>query len=105
MLKVSLLKSVAEISSPVKLNMLVSSVQSLSDEKLAATVSARFGALYEDYAILLASTFDLSAAEGLNEPDGDTWTTYVQVLKSFLRSGKYPTFGVRTTYLSCHSVG
>ena len=68
--------------------MLVSAVQNLSDEKLVTSVSTRFGNTYEEYSLLVASSFDTSASEGLNEPEGDIWTAYTQLLRSFFRSGK-----------------
>lgn len=88
-LKISLLKSVAELSSPLKSKMLGLSVQSLYNEQSAIALSTRFGNLYEEYAVLLASSFDVSAAEGMNEVDGVGWTTYLQLVKHFFRSGGF----------------
>ena len=86
--KMSVLGSLAKVSSTLKSKMLVSAVQNLSDEKLATSASTRFGNIYEEYSLLVASSFDTSASEGLNEPEGDIWAAYTQLLRSFFRSGK-----------------
>ena len=66
----------------------MSAVQNSSDEKLVTSVSTHFGNTYEEYSLLVASSFDTSASEGLNELEGDIWTAYTQLLRSFFRSGK-----------------
>ncbi|KAK7688534.1 hypothetical protein QCA50_008072 [Cerrena zonata] len=103
-LKLSLLKSVSEISNAVKSRMLIPSIQSLSDDKLAARVSDRFRDIYEEYALLLASSFDTSAAEGLNESEGDSWTTYVQLLQYFFRSTSLGTVRKALAYRLQHGL-
>lgn len=81
-LKVSLLKSVAEVSSSVKSQMLMDTIQSVGP-----TTASAFGPLYEEFSVLLISVFDASAADSLNDTSGTAWITYQDTLRHFFQSG------------------
>ena len=84
-LKLSLLRSLEQVSSPAKPQILLPVA-----EKLAADAkSIERDGDEEAFISLVLASLDESSVETLNERSGKAWATYTKIVQSFFQSGTY----------------
>ncbi|KAI0070967.1 hypothetical protein K474DRAFT_1669523 [Panus rudis PR-1116 ss-1] len=85
----TLLESVAAVSSPVKAEVLLPTIQALVDNLAGPNIVPKFGDRYESFATLVVSTFDRAASDCLNQADGTAWSAFEQAILYFFRSSSH----------------
>ncbi|KAI0776755.1 hypothetical protein BD413DRAFT_469201 [Trametes elegans] len=82
--KVSLLKSLDGVSNAAKAHVLTPTIESLlSEQDVAGSKS------HQELATLAASSFDVSSAADLNDPEKATWTLYERLLIAALKDAHW----------------
>ncbi|TCD67119.1 snoRNA-binding rRNA-processing protein utp10 [Steccherinum ochraceum] len=82
--EVALLRCLAEVSSPTKMQSLASALESLPSHK---TADAENHIDIERYASLLVSSIDGSSLKDLNDPNGPSWANYKTLVFYYFRPG------------------
>lgn len=85
--QVALLRTLADVSSPYKAQMLMASVKEAVETGLAEQQRER-GELAEEYAVLMLSSFDASACSVLNEPASPAWTVFLDAVRRCFQAGE-----------------
>ncbi|KAJ3530702.1 hypothetical protein NM688_g7673 [Phlebia brevispora] len=83
--KMSLLRSVQEISSKAKSQMLQPVLEALSSDKTASQLAELLGPSYEDFASMVVASIDSTVREQLNRKTDNLWSVYQATLRYFFR--------------------
>ncbi len=87
-MKLSLLRSIEEVASVAKVQVLLPIMDSLSKEELSSLTS-RYGGLLEPFASLVFAGLDETASAELNEEKGSSWSVYLELLRRFFQPSMY----------------
>ncbi|KAA1474189.1 hypothetical protein DENSPDRAFT_781033 [Dentipellis sp. KUC8613] len=82
--KLSLLHMLEGVSDINKAQILLPSIQGLSDEAQSKALKATFGPQFEEFATLVVSSFDASTVPDLNRTEGGLWPAFIAVLRHYL---------------------
>lgn len=91
--QVALLKSTATISDKAKIQILLPTIQSVVKRVSLVQPSETFSSVSKEFATRLLSCYDSSAAGCLNET-AQPWDVFLQVIRTFFRSGMFFAFQI-----------
>ena len=101
-MKISLLKSLAGVSSELKSQMLAPSLEALSEVKASNSGDLLSASSHHDYASLLVSALDVSAVKELNDSSSSLWSTFLKLISmAILEGANLPYFFMLQSFRNC----
>lgn len=99
--KISLLRSLEEVSNSVKSQNLQPALNDLVADNTFVRIQNTFGESCEEFVALIVASIDGSSCTNLNAKDDAFWNMYLAVLRRFFHSGESVTMSAEFELIFC----